>query len=141
MENVTTKMTKNTLTKAKRVLSAFHRWRSVADIHHEAIKASDDWFVDTVAIKDRSEYSGLLLWWQRLAPYEVNEIIKGINAIPKARQRAILIMTYLLSIQIKADKQMERLGIKPSTYHKSKNEALSNFAKTYRGGQLERLSD
>lgn len=135
-------MTSNIILKnAKRLLSNFHRWRSVADIHCEQIKTDACWLLDLVAIPERSEWEHLLTWWQKLAPYEVNEIIKGVNAIPNARQRAILAMTYLLPERIDGKEQMKRLNIKDSTYHKSKKEALLVFAKYYRQGTLETLTD
>lgn len=135
-------MTNNIILKnAKLQLSDFHRWRSVADINYEQIRADDCWLLDLVTIPDRSEWGHLLTWWQHLAPYEVNEIIKGVNAISNARQRAIIAMTYLLPERIDGKEQMKRLNIKTSTYHKSKKEALLAFAKHYRQGTLETLTD
>ena len=126
---------------AKIKLKEFHRWRRVASIHYELITVSDDWLIDLFEFDHSREDDGLLTWWQHEAPYETNEIIKGVNGIPNVRQRAILIMTYILPMRAKNKEQIDTLGIKTSTYHLAKSNALISFAKSYRDGELETLSD
>lgn len=125
---------------AKIKLKEFHRWRRVASIEYGLISISSDWYL-TLSGVDYNRDDGLLTWWQREAPCETNEIIKGVNGVPNVRQRAILIMTYILPMRAKNKEQIDTLGIKTSTYPLAKSNALISFAKSYRDGELETLSD
>lgn len=120
---------------AKRKLSEFHRWCRVANLFHEPTESFDNWLVPLLDY-DPEEYRDRKHDWQREAPEEVNEIIKAVNSILYHRQRAILIMSYILPEKIRSAEQAQRLGIAASTYYLAKNKALGEFASQYRSGEL-----
>ncbi|HEM6540283.1 TPA: DUF1492 domain-containing protein [Streptococcus suis] len=122
---------------AKRKLEEFHRWCRVSSLFHEPTESFDNWLIPSLEFNPE-DYKDRKHDWQREAPEEVNEIIKAVNAIAKPRQRAILIMSYILPKKICSAEQAQRLDIKPSTYYLAKNKALEEFASQYRSGILER---
>ncbi|HEM2547969.1 TPA: DUF1492 domain-containing protein [Streptococcus suis] len=122
---------------AKRKLEEFHRWCRVSSLFHEPTESFDNWLIPSLEFNPE-DYKDRKHDWQREAPEEVNEIIKAVNAIAKPRQRAILIMSYILPEKIRSAEQAQQLGIKSSTYYLAKNKALEEFASQYRSGILER---
>ncbi|MGT2865557.1 hypothetical protein [Streptococcus fryi] len=56
----------------------------MASIEYGLVSISSDWYL-TLSGVDYNRDDGLLTWWQREAPYEANEIIKGVNGIPNVR--------------------------------------------------------
>ncbi|HEM5274256.1 TPA: ArpU family transcriptional regulator [Streptococcus suis] len=125
---------------AKRKLKEFHRWCRVANLFHEPTESFDNWLVPLLDYNPE-DYRDRKHNWQREAPEEVNEIIKAVNSIPYHRQRAILIMCYILPEMIRPPEQARQLGIKSSTYYLTKNEALVEFAELYRSGALLQYLD
>ncbi|HFI0038806.1 TPA: ArpU family phage packaging/lysis transcriptional regulator [Streptococcus suis] len=125
---------------AKRKLKEFHRWCRIANLFHEPTESFDNWLVPLLDY-DPEEYRDRKHNWQREAPEEVNEIIKAVNSIPYHRQRAILIMCYILPEMIRPPEQARQLGIAESTYYLAKNEALQEFAELYRSGALLQYLD
>lgn len=122
---------------AKRKLKEFHRWCRVSSLFHEQSESFGNWLIPSLEFNPE-DYKDRNHDWQREAPEEVNEIIKAVNAIAKPRQRAILIMSYILPKKIHSAEQAQQLGIKSSTYYLAKNKALEEFASQYRSGILER---
>lgn len=80
---------------AKRKLKEFHRWCRIANLFHESTESFDNWLIPPLEF-DPEDYKLSKHSWQREAPEEVNEIIKAVNAIARPRQRAVLIMSYIL---------------------------------------------
>lgn len=122
---------------AKRKLEEYHRWCRVSSLFHEQSESFANWLIPSLEFNPE-DYKDRKHDWQREAPEEVNEIIKAVNAIAKPRQRAILIMSYILPEKIRSAEQAQQLGIKSSTYYLAKNKALEEFASQYRSGILER---
>lgn len=122
---------------AKRKLEEYHRWCRVSSLFHEQSESFGNWLIPSLEFNPE-DYKDRKHDWQREAPEEVNEIIKAVNAIARPRQRAILIMSYILPKKIHSAEQAQRLAIKSSTYYLAKNKALEEFASQYRSGILER---
>ncbi|HFR3798066.1 TPA: ArpU family phage packaging/lysis transcriptional regulator [Streptococcus suis] len=122
---------------AKRKLEEFHRWCRVANLFHGPSESFANWLIPSLEFNPE-DYKDRKHDWQREAPEEVNEIIKAVNAIARPRQRAVLIMSYILPEKICSAEQAQHLGIKSSTYYLAKNKALEEFASQYRSGILER---
>lgn len=122
---------------AKRKLKEFHRWCRISNLFHEPTESFNNWLVPLLEYNP-VDYMDRKHDWQREAPEEVNEIIKAINSIPYQRQRAILIMNYILPDKIQSVEQAQRLGIAASTYYLAKNKALEEFTSHYRNGVLKK---
>lgn len=121
---------------AKRKLKEFHQWCRIAVLHRDLIQVDKHWMV-TLFEYNPEDYKDKMYEWQREAPNEANEILKAINAIPKPRQRAALVMSYILPEKTRASEQVKRLRIANSTYYLDKMLALMEFAKRYRNGILD----
>ena len=112
---------------ARRKLSEFHRWRNVAGFHYSLISVSDIWTIELFDFKSE-DFEGKREDWQREAPYEVNEIIKAVNAIEMPRRSATLVLSYLIPQRLSTKEQMAKLSVGSSTYHRDKELALLDFA-------------
>ncbi|MGQ7679238.1 ArpU family phage packaging/lysis transcriptional regulator [Streptococcus suis] len=121
---------------AKRKLKEFHRWCRISNLFHEPTESFDNWLIPSLEF-DPEDYKLSKYSWQREAPEEVNEIIKAVNAIVRARHRAILIMSYISPEKIHSIEQAQQLNIAESTYYLAKNEALVEFANCYRDGVIK----
>ncbi|MGT2828917.1 hypothetical protein [Streptococcus hillyeri] len=125
---------------ARRKLSEFHKWRNVAGFHYSLISVSDVWTVELFDFKPE-EFEMMRHDWQREAPYEVNEIIKAINAIEIPRRRATLVLSYLMPQRLGTKEQKSILSVASSTYHRDKELALLDFAKLYRNGVIKTFTE
>lgn len=125
---------------ARRKLSEFHKWRNVARFHYSLISVSDVWTVELFDFK-LEEFETMRHDWQRQAPYEVNEIIKAINAIEIPRKRATLVLSYLIPQRLSTKEQMGKLSVASSTYHRDKELALLDFVELYRDGAIRTFTE
>lgn len=138
-------MTKELLANTKRKLAEFNRWRAVASF-------APLYLVDCLPgyrlpLFEFEELANNLSWWQQLAPYEVNEIIKTLNQLPD-RQRAILVMSFICPFEscshcdrLETMDIMAAVGVKKSRFYDLKHQALLSFAKSYRKGWLIDYTD
>lgn len=125
---------------ARRKLSEFHKWRNVAGFHYNLISVSDIWTVELFDFKPEY-FEGKREDWQRVAPHEVNEIIKAVNAIEIPRRRATLVLSYLIPQRLSTKEQMGKLSVASSTYHRDKELALLDFVELYRDGAIKTFTD
>ncbi|HEL0677789.1 TPA: hypothetical protein TVG21_000437 [Streptococcus equi subsp. zooepidemicus] len=125
---------------ARRKLSEFHKWRNVAGFHYSLISVSDIWTVELFDFKPE-EFEMMRHDWQRQAPYEVNEIIKAVNAIEIPRRRGTLVLSYLIPQRLSTKEQMSKLNVASSTYYRDKEIALLNFVELYRDGAIKTFID
>lgn len=124
---------------AKRKLKEFHRWQNVA-VFWDDISVSDSWIIEPYRFNPEN-YADRLQEWQRQAPYEVNEIIKAVNAVQKECCRAIIIMSFLERPKKSTAEQMKVINLKSAQYYNLKNLALLEFASLYRDGLLLTYSE
>ncbi|HEM3702238.1 TPA: hypothetical protein U1D11_000708 [Streptococcus suis] len=112
----------------------------MAALHIDLTRVEGNWFVPLLEYAPE-DYKDRQHNWQRLAPVEVIEIVKAVNAIQKERHRAILIMSFLERPKRSTSEQMQVIKRKSAQYHNLKNRALLEFAHLYRDGELLQYLD
>ncbi|MEW4354086.1 transcriptional regulator [Streptococcus pneumoniae] len=128
---------------ADRKLKEFRRWQRIA--RSLDLAYSDDYILQAES-NDFQPVERLKIN-QEIAEQELNAIKSAINSIDNKRLRQLLILNYLERKELKDVRRLiERQNkpyepIKESQCNYLKNKALLAFAKHYRSGALETLSD
>lgn len=119
---------------ATKKLKEFQRWRAVAQLPKIELDEAGS------AVKlyefDPEDYENRPMEHLKIAPYEVNEIIRAVNGIEEEQGRRALIMTYLTYPKVTVLEQEQILLVSETQYYVRKGEALIQFFETYRGGEL-----
>ncbi|MBF0818978.1 ArpU family transcriptional regulator [Streptococcus acidominimus] len=129
--------------RANRKLKEFGRWQRIA--RDDTLSYSDDYILQA----DGNDFHPVncLTIDRETAQQELNAIKSAINGIDNKRLRQLLILNCLERRELKDVRQLiERQNrpfepIKESQCYNLKNKALLAFAKQYRKGVLETLTD